>query len=353
MAQQEIPRYVNEKGEATELAKAMAAKFDVEAIQVKRTEQRSALERRLLTTAQNSLPGRENLNYPTDLNGPVCYEIKAEDISGGVLAVLARECPESELKEDIYAKLAYGNIFRLAGGNVNFIEPGDQVALAQGELRIARRTGSQYEDIMVPLYPWGLQPKAPAREPSRPTENEDNEDVVVQNEFPAEVRAALLTLTEKQFKAEGLATLSIAPNGKNIAFYKDDKLVARVDYEGGLYHAKAGMPGASVDFSSQNPVEAFEESANTLYVEKFIDHLLGRSFSGVNPITGTELKVGIDPSHGGEPFYLASDSSIKANREGFYVDRDTGFDPPFSSALDRSQVLATLNAEYKRHNPTA
>lgn len=331
-----------------DLERHIAEKYDIERISKKAKEERSTLDARLLEIARTSLPDQNELNWPIEGT----YEVKKEDVTGGMLAILAREFPESELNETYYSQLAYAQLFRSVGPTVNVIEPGDQLRVASGAVQYLRHAGSTLEpkSFDVPLYPWNIASAptpAKAQVPSEHREDPMRNPKVIElmdarladreeeyeKDFPeAVVQNVLVPLLKQYYPA---AQYSYWVDAKNVCHFRAGKTeVAAVQYEDGMYSPV--LKGRPFFKNTGGAKEAFEHSSLEFYSTDFFNKIAKYPF----PVD--------KGANNGDPFYLNEDGDIMRNMF-FAADTPLGYHPPvIPYSYTRGQVNAAAVSLYNQ-----
>ena len=169
MAEDSPERYVNEKtGRSTEHAEKVATRFN---------------KNDLIQEVSKNLPDRTKLNWK-DSASP--YTVKSGDT--GILEILKSELKDGKLDNKDFLRLSYGHMFKTIDEvwknrpgaalnpktnkpkvyTINFIQPGDQLYVKNGNLVVRRVNNDYYAGFSVDLYPW---PKTTitVEDPQRPT----------------------------------------------------------------------------------------------------------------------------------------------------------------------------------------
>ena len=155
MAEDSPERYVNEKtGRSTEHAEKVATQIN-----------RSSL----LQEVSGNLPDRTKLNWKNAANP---YTVTAGDT--GILEILKSQLKDGKLDNKEFLRLSYGHMFKTIDEvwknrpgaalnpktnkpkvyTVNFIQPGDQLYVKNGNLVVRRVNNNYYAGFSVDLYPW-------------------------------------------------------------------------------------------------------------------------------------------------------------------------------------------------------
>ena len=332
----ETPSYVDSDGKSSDHAIEMGQRFDIQNIQRKEVAKQTALERRLLEIAANELPDKKQMNWPAE----GAYKVKSTDVQKGVLALLAREFPTSELNDPHFAKLAYGSLMKdLVNSSrepgkiqdVNVIEEGDQIVLSQGSLKITRKEGSKYSGLSLKLYPWGESVLAEEK-PAQPESTE--------TKFPEDVKDRLSSMLSKKYGAVGAILIQ---DGITLSFNVNGQFFASVRFDMGKFLANTYRPGVDKVQAFDTPEAALKASANATYCKQYVAYVTKERLStdfGESTIDKS--------SNGGEPFYFQN-GILRGNVVG--LDLAFGYSPPFPEAVDYGQVQTLLNMEYKLKHP--
>lgn len=147
-------RYVEkETGKSTEHAAEKAKSFNE--------------MRELQEEVKGKFPGPNTLNWQNE-GSP--YVVTNADTKG-ILEILKKNLPGSKLGDVNFVRVAYGHMFKkvnqeMQNGNpkiydINFIQAGDKLWVANGKLHVKRKEQSKFADFEVNIYPWGeLSPPA-------------------------------------------------------------------------------------------------------------------------------------------------------------------------------------------------